>query len=670
MFHVIDSSLKAIAYKDLITCIIGELNALKSRTVLTILLISVLSLSSFSVFPTHNNTVTAQSSGSCPSNEIFRMTWYGGAPSSLASLLTVNGASGIAVSKIEYWGISPAPGPTGARYYNLSLVDWVESNANNTQWTVNIRPGLMWSNGQPVTSQDILATYSKSYAFNPSLDFTGMYKEVTDVVALNRSAVQFDLNTSNAYFLDIIGSDSLTNVLPAADANVNYTGFGTTNVVVGPFYAVNYVEGQTQMVMDRNPYFYTTGLPEPKICQIDLNFVESTTSTSQLLASGSTDFGEVDPSTISSLTANHNIGILAEPGDFAEVASWNVTAYPFNMTAFRQAIVYAVNESQSVTEGLSGFGSTAYNGQGGIPPFVASLYNPEQVNYSYNPKESISLLQSIGINKGSDGYLQYSNGTDITINLWVNNQNPQDLVTGKVVQTDLQNLGFKVTINPVGRSAISRVASMAPATMYIITSGGVNFPDAYFDAQPGWINALDHPAIPSAYWEYPPTANNEYFSNLSAFNANPDLGTTQQYLNNIQALNAKYLPAFIINYESVVFGYSTQDWTNWGTYPSSWVITPGLFDAQLLAELQPVSGTTSSSTTTPITISSPVTTSTIPITSTHSTAPTTTSATSSTTTSSAKSSVAMSWSIIGVVLTIILAAAALLVIRRRPAAQS
>jgi ABC-type transport system substrate-binding protein len=575
----------------------GELNALKTRALLTMFLISLLLFTSFSVFSPHNNTVSGQSGSSCTSSDTFRLTWYGGTPSSIASTLTANGASALFVSKLEYWPMSPAPGPTGTLLYNESLVDWVKSNANFTQWTVNIKPGLKWSNGQNVTSADIIATYSKTFALSPSLDFTGSYKEVTSVQPLNSSAVQFNLNASDAYFLDIVGS-SLTNVLPAADANVNYTGFGITNVVTGPFYAVNYVEGQTQMVLDRNPYFSTTGLPEPKICQVDLNFEESTTLDSQVLASGSTDLTEVDPTTISSLLgSNHNLGIIQEPGDFAEVATWNVTAYPMNMTAFRQAIVFAVNESASVAEGLAGYGSTAYNSQGGTPSFISSLYNPNQMIYSYNQTKSILLLQSIGINKGSDGHLQYKNGSDITLTIWANNQNPQDLVTGKVMQTDLQNLGFNVNSVAVGRSAISRLSSMAPATMYVISSGGVDFPDAYFDAQPGWINAIDHPAIPSTYWEYPPSANNEYFSNLTAFTASSDLSVTQKYLNNIQALNAEFLPAFIVNYESVVFGYNTQYWTNWGTFPSNWVIVPGLVNAQLFAELQPTSGVTTSTTT-------------------------------------------------------------------------
>jgi ABC-type transport system substrate-binding protein len=630
-------------------------------------LISLLFFTSFSVFSTHNNTVSGVSGSSCTSSDTFRLTWYGGTPSSIASTLTANGASALAVSKLEYWPMSPGPGPTGALLYNESLVDWVKSNANFTQWTVNIKPGLKWSNGQNVTSADILATYSKTFALSPSLDFTGSYKEVTSVVPLNSSAVQFNLNASDAYFLDIVGS-TLTNVLPAADANVNYTGFGSTNVVIGPFYAVNYVEGQTQMVLDRNPYFNTTGLPEPKICQVDLNFEESTTLDSQVLASGSTDLTEVDPTTISSLlSSNHNLGIIQEPGDFAEVATWNVTAYPFNMTNFRQAIVYAVNESASVAEGLAGYGSTAYNSQGGTPAFITSLYDPNQKIYSYNPNDSISLLQSIGINKGSDGHLQYNNGTDISLTIWANSQNPQDLTTGKVMQTDLQNIGFKVSVVSVGRNAISSLTSMAAATMYVISSGGVDFPDAYFDAQPGWINAIDHPAIPSTYWEYPPSANNEYFSNLTAFTASSNLSQTQQYLNNIQVINAQYLPAFIVNYESVVFGYNTQYWTNWGTYPSNWVIVPGLVDAQLFAELQPTTGVTTSTTTTPVSVTSTQSTTTststsLPVTSTQSTTTSTTSSTTPVTTSSNTILIAA----IVVVIIVVIVGALLFLRRRKP----
>ncbi|MDA4130177.1 MAG: ABC transporter substrate-binding protein [Thaumarchaeota archaeon] len=585
---------------------------------IVILIVFLLSFVTIPVIPTTH--VRAQSQPSCPSNRQIGWTLNGGAPNSMTALTTAV-FSGFVAGELEYWGAYPSEGPTGIQYYNESIVDWVKSNANYTQWTLNVKPGIRWSDGSLINATDILTTYSSQYAFNSSFDFTNVHSEVTKQYALNSSAAVFVLNKTDAHFPETISPIVFTSVIPASAARQGgstYQGFGTP-VVTGPFGAVNYQAGQTLMVMARNPYFNSTGLPEPQACQLNVNFVESDADAATLLQEGGTDLAVISPASVASVLKNPNVHIINEVDMQVTPATFNITTYPFNMTAFRQALAYSIDESAIAAQAFAGYADPAWSAQGIVPPLISNLYNPNQVKYSLNTTKALALLSSIGITKGSDGLLHYPNGGGVvTLSIWGDTEHAPDVVAAGVVATDLQAIGIQATTNIVARSSITSLTSVAPNTMYIVTGEAPIFASASVDALPGW-DVYAHPAIPSTYWEYPASVNNEYNGNLSIITKSANLTVEAQALNNIEAINAANLPTLILCYPSQLWGYSTLHWTNWPVYPSGWIYLNNNVFAQAFAQLQPV---TNSSGSTATVISTSVLTSAITV------APTTTVATS------------------------------------------
>jgi peptide/nickel transport system substrate-binding protein len=534
---------------------------------------------------------------SCPANLQLGFTLNGGAPNSLTALTTAV-FSGFVTGETEYWGAYPALGPTGIPYYNESIVDWVQPNSNFTQWTLNVKPGLKWSDGSSVTANDILTTYSSQFAFNASFDFTGVHSEVVKSYTLNSSAAVFQLNKSDAHFPETISPIVFTSVIPASAAKQfgsTFTGFGTP-VVVGPFGAVNYQAGQTVMVMAKNPYFNSTGLPEPAICQLNVNFVESDSDAATLLQDGATDLAIIDPSSVASVLKNPNVHIMNEEDQQVTPATYNITTYPFNMTQFRQAMAYSIDQNAIVQQAFAGYADTAYNAEGIVPTLETSLYNSNQVQYSLNTTKALALLSQIGITKGSDGFLHYPTGGIVTLSIWADTEHAPDVVAAGIVASDLNAIGIKATTNIVARSSITSLTTVAPDTMYIVTGEAPIFGSASVDALPGW-DVYAHPAIPSTYWEYPAYENNLYNGNYSiiAGSANPTV--EDQALKNIEAINAQYLPTLVLAYPSEIFGYSTAHWTNWPTYPNGWVYLQNNVYAQLFSDLKPVNSTATTTTT-------------------------------------------------------------------------
>lgn len=602
---------------------------------------------------------------SAASNGVLRMTLVV-PPNSLNPLTLTTGSSGGLLIGMEYYG-TPVAAPNGSLDTFAAVTDWVSHNSNYTQWTFNVKPGLKWSDGTNVTSKDILTTFSKGFAFNATYDYLGMGPEVVSESALNTSAAQFNLNVSDAHWPDKFNWDLYSPVYPASFINSQgaaSNNFGT-DVVTGPFYVSNYQSGQTQLVMLRNPYFNTTGLPEPKITQVNVNFVESLSLTTSIVQSGSTDLAPIEPSNAQAVLKNSNIHILDEKGLYISDIQYNDSIYPYNMTQFRQALVFGINQSAFINAALNGYGLPAYSAEGVVSPSASLWYNPAQAKYSYNTSQSLKLLGEIGITKGSDGHLQYSNHTDVTLNLWTDTDNTEDPLGAASIVSNLQALGFVVNLQTTSVSNIvgnyNSNQNGIRSGMILSTSNPPVWGNPYLDSLPAW-DVYWLATTPNPYWEYPPSVDAEYRSNYTAFLGTANTTQEHTYLDNIQALNAANLPTIVLAYPDALWAYNTQNWKNW---PTGYIeYGAQIMNASAFANLQPVGA--QSSTTATATSGNATSSSTSGNTSTTIIPTTQTSANSSTSALAPNNTLTLA--AIAIIIIIIVGGAAAYFARRRPRA--
>jgi ABC-type transport system substrate-binding protein len=488
-------------------------------------------------------------------------------PNSLNSLTISTGNSAYYISQLELLSASPPPFPNGSLDWHQSVTDWISANRNYTQWTYNVRPGLRWSNGGNVTANDILATFGPKFVLNPQYDLFGLHTEVQKEFALNSSAAVFDLNVSDAHFMEKLCSCSYSVVYPASviqSQGANFTYFGTS-MGDGPFYVSGYSSGSFQMVMLRNPYY----VPQPSISEIDITFVDSLSLTTSHLLSGSSDIAPIEPSNAPAILKQTGLNLLDNKAYDITTLQYNDTIYPYNMTQFRQALAFGINQSQIVSQAFNGYALTAYNSEGIVSPTASVWYNPSIMKYDFNQTKSAKLLQNIGITKRADGLLHYPNGSAVSLGLWADSDQEQDVIAAGIVQKMLSKLGFQ--INLVITSAANIIGDYTAhvnhirSSMILYSSRSPIFGYPYLDIQPGW-NVYWLPVVPNTYWEYPPRANAQYQGNFSAFSVTNNAKQEKVYLGNVQSLNSQYLPTLVLAYPDELYGYNTQHWTNWPQY--------------------------------------------------------------------------------------------------------
>ncbi len=572
------------------------------RSAATVLVISLLGISVlvFAV-PIARAQTTTQTSN-CTSANTMRMTLEP-IPNSF-NILTSGVFSAFEIPFIEQLSIAPYPTlPNGSLDWSEAVTNSVTHNANYTVWTFNVKPGLTWSNGTPVNASDILNTFSKNYALSPAYDYLPLSPEIKSEYALNSSAAVFVLNKSDAHLGEEMASYLFTTIEPSSDIALGPSAnlFGS-DVSAGPFYLSSYTSGSTEAILSRNPYYK----PLPAICQIDVNFVESESAIVPFLASGQTDYATpISGGNVGALSAYPNIHISETQGTFIQTLAYNVSAYPYNQTAFRQALAYAINYSAIINQGSFGYALSGANAEGDVPSNVAQ-YNPNIVKYTTDTNRSLALLQSIGITKGTDGFLHYANGTAVSLTLWAENTNPADAVAGGIVQQDLTALGMKIQLNIIPQSDLGpylhKNVQGIDHDAFITTAGGAIFTNPWLDAQPGYNVYLYTCISVGCTWEGSSSAEAQYQGNLTAIDATGSPSLEQSYLNNIENISAQNLPTLVLDYPDTLSAYNTQHFTGWPSSPGYTVYQKHI-NLTMLATLQPVSAsqtTTVSSSGTPM----------------------------------------------------------------------
>ncbi len=214
-----------------------------------------------------------------PSNEWLFSPSYDGSPKFLVFLPLVN--PGLPTGGEP--GREPAsgeacPGPTGA------LAESWEPSPDRRTWTVRLREGIRWHDGEPVTAHDVAFTVKLWH--HPEVDHYAGF-ELDSAVALDDHTVRFHLKRPGDWPLNLwyvfYPKRLLEDLDPAAFFEWE---FWTRPVGNGPFRYVRHVP-ETMVELEANPEHYTG---RPVIDRLRIKFSAAGSGTGLLeLRSGEVD---------------------------------------------------------------------------------------------------------------------------------------------------------------------------------------------------------------------------------------------------------------------------------------------------------------------------------------------------------------------------------------------
>ena len=167
----------------------------------------------------------------------------------------------------------------------------------------------------------------------------------------------------------------------------------------------------------------------PYLSQIVVQLVPSSSSLAVLLQGGQIDAAPLAPSDVAGMLSNPNIQVSATNGTGLWYIEFPAETYPYNLTAFRQAMAYGIDRNALVTSALAGYGQPGTSAF--IPPSNSPEYNSSVPQYAFNVNTSKSLLQAAGFKMGSRWiFIHLPNGSAFQPPLYVPSEQTQIVLAG------------------------------------------------------------------------------------------------------------------------------------------------------------------------------------------------------------------------------------------------
>lgn len=306
-------------------------------------------------------------------------------------------------------------------------------------WTVTIRDDVNFTDGEPLTAEDVAFTYNTVKEASSVNDFTMLdYAEATDsTTAVFHMTRPFSIWP---YTMAIVG------IVP--EHAYDSATYGSNPIGSGRYILRQWDRGQ-QVILEANPDYYGEA---PKMRQVTILFMEEDAA---FLAA---QVGQVDVAYTSATYSDQTV----EGYSLASYASvdnrgFNVPAVPSGTdeegrtvgndftsdVLVRRAINIGVDRQEMIDNVLNGYGSPAYSVCDGLP-----WYN-EASEVEYDPEAAAALLDEAGWTMGDDG-VREKNGVKAEMNLLYSTGDSVRQALTADFAAQMEELGISCTIEGVG----------------------------------------------------------------------------------------------------------------------------------------------------------------------------------------------------------------------------
>ena len=213
-------------------------------------------------------------------------------------------------------------------------------DATAKMWTFKLRQNVMFNNGQPMTADDVVATFKRLADPKSGSSALSSFQGILSsggISAVDANTVQFALDRAFVDFPYLVSSTNYNCVILPQ----NYDGnFEKNPVGTGPFTMTAYTSKQSA-TFAKNPSYWQQGLPY--LDGAVFTYADEQAQTLQLQA-GSQDMQLSTPFQGSqALIADPNIKVVSTPSTQMREVQMRVDKAPLDNKSVRQAIAYCLD---------------------------------------------------------------------------------------------------------------------------------------------------------------------------------------------------------------------------------------------------------------------------------------------------------------------------------------
>jgi peptide/nickel transport system substrate-binding protein len=493
-------------------------------------------------------------------------------------------------------------------------------SANETldEWTVTLREGTEWSDGTPLTSEDVVFTIEMLKEYAPQLNWSGAVQQwVESVEAVDERTIKFTLTGTNPRFVmeNLAGTTSQAIVpLPkhiweGVDPITFRNEFNAETgapIFSGPYQVLRFSE--TEFIYKRNDNWWgaktgTFNLPAP--LEIHRVWQPSQETKDQLVINNQLDgaAGVNGLSHMQSLMAQNPklISWNSEPpyawrDPCPRMFTVNHTVPPWDQKEMRWALSYAFNRQQIIDvvwEGTSVPAGFIFPDYPAMMPYIEAIQDIIAPITEFNLDKSRELIEAQGytLDEGS-GFFVGPDGENLSIDV-VAPPFMEPVATLVVQQLNdahidavLRIIEWGIFREQTGRGQFESATDWSGCGSVIEPWFGMN------RYNKSWVQPVGESGT-----EYVDNTNNagrwvndEYSALVDQMGILP-LGDPQIMDLMVQAVTiwADELPAIPLAQQPALIVYNTANWTGWPTAENNYIQPPGHWQhfLRVLTELQP-----------------------------------------------------------------------------------
>ncbi|MGD1910260.1 MAG: ABC transporter substrate-binding protein [Rivularia sp. (in: cyanobacteria)] len=351
---------------------------------------------------------------------------------------------------------------------------------------ITLKEGLKWSDGKPMTADDIVFSYNSIY-LNPKIptptkDSLKINErgDTPKVRKIDERTVEFSIPEPFAPFLLWVGGipilpkhaleESIRTLGPNGSPQfLRKWGLNTNPKEIignGPYIIDSYVPSQ-RVILERNPHYWRKddgGNTQPYIERIIYSVIESTDNMLISFRSGQLDTLEVPPEGFRLLKREEKRGKFTIYNGGSDTSTTfisfnlnkakNSKGQPFvnptksrwfNKKEFRQAVAYAIDRETMKTNSFRGLGQLQNSFVYVDSPFFLPPEKGLKV-YDYNPDKAKKLLLQAGFKYNAQNQLVDNDGNIVRFTLLTNSERKVRQDMAAQIMKNLAQIGIKVDL--------------------------------------------------------------------------------------------------------------------------------------------------------------------------------------------------------------------------------